>query len=244
MRYLMTFSYDGSNFYGYQKQNNERTVQGEIEKVLTKINGNNKVLISASGRTDRGVHAINQKAHFDMEINDIDKLLNSLNKLLPSDIYIKKIEKVSDDFHARFNVLKKEYIYKINMGEYNPLMRNYIYQYNDKLDIQKMIEASKYFIGTHNFKSFTKCLKEYEENDYVRTIYDISFDLEDDILIIKFIGSGFMRYMVRNLVGTLIEVGQNKKTCEDIIKILSSMNRCEAGKTIEACGLYLNDVYY
>ena len=145
MRYLITFSYDGSNFYGYQIQNNERTVQGEIEKVLTKINGNKKITISASGRTDRGVHAINQKAHFDCEL-DGNKIFNSMNKMLPKDIYIKKIEKVDNDFHARFSVQKKEYIYIINMGEYDPLMRNYQYQYNKKLDVDKMKLASNYLI--------------------------------------------------------------------------------------------------
>ena len=132
MRYLITFSYDGTNFYGYQKQINKRTVQGEIERVLSKIN-NEKIVISASGRTDAKVHAINQKAHFDLKKKfDQDKLINSMNKLLPKDIYIKRIEAVPDNFHARFNVKKKTYIYKINTGVYDPLTRNYIFQYNLK----------------------------------------------------------------------------------------------------------------
>ncbi len=129
MRYLMTFSYDGTNFYGYQKQKNKRTVQDEIENVLSKIN-DKKISISASGRTDAGVHAINQKAHFDSSNEyDTDRLKHSMNKMLPDDIYIKNIKLVNDDFHARFNVTRKKYVYKINVGEYNPLDRNYIYQY-------------------------------------------------------------------------------------------------------------------
>ena len=133
MRYLMSFSYDGSNFKGYQKQPKVRTVQGEIEKALKQINNNNKVDIHSSGRTDAGVHALNQTAHFDLEMEITEeKLRHGLNSLLPEDVYIKKISKVDDDFHARFNSIGKEYIYIINLGEYNPIERNYVYQYNKK----------------------------------------------------------------------------------------------------------------
>ena len=157
MRYLMSFSYDGSNFKGYQKQPKVRTVQGEIEKALKQINNNNKVDIHASGRTDAGVHALNQTAHFDLEMEITEeKLRQGLNSLLPEDVYIKKISKVDDNFHARFNSIGKEYIYIINLGEYNPIDRNYVYQYNKKLDVVEMERALKYLEGTHNFKSFTK----------------------------------------------------------------------------------------
>ena len=119
MRYLMTLSYDGTNFSGYQKQVKERTVQGELEKVLKQINDNKKVEVHATGRTDAKVHAINQKAHFDMDTNiPIDKLMKGINSLLPEDIYVKKIENVSEDFHARFNALGKEYIYIIPLFKY------------------------------------------------------------------------------------------------------------------------------
>ena len=156
MRYLITFSYDGSKYKGYQKQPEVTTIQGELEKVLTGIN-NSEVLVSASGRTDAGVHALNQTAHFDLDINiTSEKLKMALNSLLPSDIYVKKVEEVDRDFHARFNVKEKEYIYKINVGEYNPLEKDYVYQYNKELDVVKMKEAIKYFEGTHDFKSFTK----------------------------------------------------------------------------------------
>ena len=116
MRYFMTFSYDGTNYKGYQKQPKVKTVQGEIEKKLKKINNDKKVDIHASGRTDAHVHALNQKAHFDLDSNiEPENLKKALNSLLPSDIYIKSIVEVNDDFHARFNVTGKEYIYKINM---------------------------------------------------------------------------------------------------------------------------------
>ena len=133
-RYFIIFSYDGTNFKGYQKQIKERTVQGELEKALKEINDNKKVEVHASGRTDAGVHAINQKAHFDLVTKiTSDKLKKALNSILPNDIYIKKVEEVDDDFHARFNAKGKEYVYLINMGEYNPIERNYVYQYNKKL---------------------------------------------------------------------------------------------------------------
>ena len=121
MRYLITFSYDGSKFKGYQKQPRLKTVQGEIEKALKELN-TDPVTIHGSGRTDAGVHAFNQKAHFDLDIDITEeKLHKALNSLLNDYIYIKKVEEVDSTFHARFNVSAKEYIYKINMGEYDPV---------------------------------------------------------------------------------------------------------------------------
>lgn len=246
MRYFMTFSYDGSDFKGYQKQPRMRTVQGELEKAFSQINSNKAVSISASGRTDAGVHAMNQKAHFDMDSEfDCDKLLKSVNSLLPEDIYVKKIEVVSDNFHARFNATGKEYVYQINMGEYNPLERKYVYQYNNKLDVVEMQRAMKYLEGTHSFKSFTK--SDEDEEDYVRTLSQTNIirDLKDvNKITLVFIGTGFLRYMVRNIVGTLIEIGEGKRKSEEIIEILRSEDRTRAGKTANAEGLYLKNVFY
>ena len=246
MRYLMTLSYDGTNFSGYQKQVKERTVQGELEKVLKQINDNKKVEVHATGRTDAKVHAINQKAHFDMDTNiPIDKLMKGINSLLPEDIYVKKIENVSEDFHARFNALGKEYIYIINMGEYNPLERNYVYQYNKKLDVVEMERAMKYIEVTHNFKSFTKT--DEEKNDYIRTISQTILirDSKDlNKITLSFVGTGFLRYMVRNIVGTLIEIGEGKRKSEEIITILNEEDRTKAGKTANPEGLYLKNVFY
>ena len=172
MRYLITFSYDGTNYNGYQKQLNKNTIQDKIESALNKITSN-KIIIHASGRTDSKVHALNQKAHFDLDKEyDLYKLKKSINSLIPEDIHISKIEVVDNDFHARFNVKEKEYIYKLNIGEYNPIDRNYVYQYNKELDLDKMIEASKYLLGEHNFKSFTKT--DDSKEDYIRNIYKIN----------------------------------------------------------------------
>lgn len=245
-RYFITFSYDGTNFSGYQKQPRERTIQNELEKALKEINENKKVEVHASGRTDAKVHALNQKAHFDLDIKITkEKLKKALNSLLPEDIYIKNVEEVSDNFHARYNAKGKEYIYKINMGEYNPLERNYVYQYNNRLDVTEIERAMKYLEGTHNFKSFTKT--DEEKDDYVRTLSQTNLirDLKDvNKITLVFVGTGFLRYMVRNMVGTLIEVGEGKRKSEDIITILKEQNRTHAGKTAAPEGLYLKNVFY
>ena len=246
MRYLITVSYDGTMFSGYQKQPKKRTVQGEIEKVLKEINGGKKVDIHASGRTDAGVHALAQRIHFDLDTKiTTDKLFKALNSLLPDDIYVRKVEEVSNDFHARFSAIGKEYVYVLNMGEYNPLERNYVCQYNSKLDVVEMERAMKYLEGTHNYKSFTKT--DEDKDDYVRTISQTNLirDTKDvNKITLVFVGTGFLRYMVRNMVGTLIEVGEGKIKSEEIISILRKEDRKEAGKTASPEGLYLKNVFY
>lgn len=246
VRYLITFSYDGSGFNGYQRQPKLRTVQGELEKALKKLNDDKKVEVQASGRTDKGVHAINQKAHIDLDITiKEDKLKMALNSLLPDDIYIKNVEIVSDTFHGRYNVKAKEYMYLINTGEYNPLERNYVCQICKKLDVVSMERGLKYLEGTHNFKSFVKT--DEEIIDYVRTISQASLvrDSKDvNKITITFVGNGFLRYMVRNMVGLLIEIGEGKKKPEDVMDILKYEDRKFAGKTAHPCGLYLRNVFY
>lgn len=243
MRYLMRFSYDGSSFSGYQKQPNKRTIQGEIEKVLYQVNGNQPVSLVASGRTDAKVHAYNQSAHFDLQKTyDSKRLLHALNKMLPKDIYIRQLEVVPPEFHARFDVIKKQYCYKINLGEYNPLERAYVYQYGKNLAIEKMKEASNFLLGTHDFRSFTK--QDEEKEDYRRTLYAITYEQQGSLLCISFCGSGFLRYMVRNLVGTLIEIGNGKRLPSSIPDILNAKDRSKAGMTAPPEGLYLQFVEY
>jgi len=246
MKYFMTFSYDGSNFNGYQKQPDKRTVQGEIEAVLKEINGGSDVSIYSSGRTDAGVHALNQRAHFSMNIDiNPERLIKGMNSLLPSDIYVKNISMVEDNFHARFSAIGKEYIYKINMGEYDPLERNYVFQYCKKLDLVALERGLKYLEGEHNFKSFTK--SDDEIVDYVRKISETSIIRESkDInkIVITFVGTGFLRYMVRNMVGLLIEIGEGKRKPEEVMDVLRSEDRKMAGKTAPSCGLYLRNVFY
>ena len=243
MRYLIVFSYDGTNFNGYQRQNGLRTIQEEMEKALKEINNGKNTIINSSGRTDKGVHALCQTAHVDMNVSITPyKLMRAMNSKLPEDIHVIKTEKVSDDFHARYNVKEKEYQYKLNMGEYNPIERHLIYQYCKKLDIDKMKDAIKYFIGTHDFESFTPT-KDKREN-YVRTINYANISEKNNIVTFTFRGNGFIKYQIRNMVGYLIRVGEGKKKGSDIPKILDSHDRRMASITAHPEGLYLTKVSY
>ena len=242
MRYLMTFSYDGSCFHGYERQKNLDTVQGLIETVLTGVNNGSSVTIQSSGRTDVLVHALNQKAHFDLDVKvNLYSLKKHLNKKFEGKIYVKNIELVSEKFHARYNVKSKKYVYYINTLEFNPFRRNYELQYCKKLDLDKMHNALNYFVGEHDFRSFCKG---YREN-CVRTIYDASITEKDGIISIEFNGNGFLRAMVRNIVTVLIDVGIGKIDDCFVKSILDAKdNKFYNIKTISGCGLYLEDVVY
>ena len=243
MRYRIDFSYDGTLFNGYQVQPKLRTIQKCLEDAVSYLNGQKKTQVVSSGRTDKGVHALRQTAHFDLEENiTLDKIKRGLNSNLPEDIHIISVKKVKDDFHARYYVKRKEYIYKINLGEYNPLERNYIYQYNRKLNIEKMKEAIKYFEGTHDFTSFVS--SEDERENKVRTIFETNIKLKKNILEISFIADGFMKYQVRNMVGLLLDIGKERKEISDVKKIIDGKDRKLSSKTASPVGLYLKKVNY
>ena len=239
MRYLVNLSYDGSKFYGYQIQKGKTTVEGEIEKVLSKI-FNQKINTIGASRTDREVHAINQYCHFDADKMDLKRLTHSLNSMIDKSIYIKKILKVDDIFHARFSVIKKEYIYKINMGEYNPLEKDYVYQYNKVINEDIISGFISLVSGKHNFRSFTS---DKDKSSYERDI-KIEYEIKDNILYLIFNSSGFLRYMIRNIVGLLIDVNEGKKSLDDIPTIFSDENRCSSGRCAPSMGLYLNKIEY
>lgn len=242
MRYKIKIAYDGSNFYGFQKQVGKRTIEEEIEKVLSSIN-DNAVKITGAGRTDSKVNAIGQVAHFDLEKNiSCYKLKGALNSYLPDDIYISSVEEVNGDFHARYMVKSKTYKYMINIGEYNPLLRNQAYQYCKTLDIKNMQKAIKYLIGKHDFTSFSSA--QDKRSDKIREIYDAKIEYNDSIITITFIGKGFLKYQVRCMVGTLMKVGENKISPIDVKKILEQKDRTKAGKTAPSNGLTLIDVKY
>ena len=241
-RYLIDFSYSGANFSGYQKQPGKRTVQDEIEKVLSSIN-NNSVKLTSSGRTDALVNAIHQKAHFDLDKKiGAYKLNGALNSYLPDDIYVNSVTKVDNLFHARYMVKSKTYEYLINTGDYNPLLRTHVYQYCKPLNIRKMKKAVKYFIGKHDFTTFVSV--EDKKEDKVREIYDASVDEKDGIIKITFKGSGFLKYQVRNMVGTLIKIGEEKVLPDIILSLLEKKDRKCAFLCAPAQGLTLTDVKY
>ena len=243
MRYLIKFSYDGTNYSGFQKQPGLNTIEEEIEKALTKINDNKKARIVATGRTDKKVHALCQYGHTDIDVNITEKKLKrALNSNLPNDIHVIDAKIVSNNFHARYNVKEKTYKYLINLGEYNPLERNYVFQYNHSLNIDAMKEAIKLFEGKHDFRSFVT--DNQEKENCIRTITFTNVEIKKDKLTITFTGNGFLRYQVRNMVGILIKVGENKILPSSISEILEAKDRTKAGKTAPPEGLYLTNIKY
>ncbi len=239
MNYVIEISYDGSKFFGFQRLNEEVSVQKVLEEALTKIN-KQSVEVKGAGRTDRGVHANGQCVSFKLDV-DIDEigLKRALNSLVKPYIYVKNVKIVDDNFHARFSVIKKKYIYKINLGEFNPQIEDYVYQSEYSLDVDKMKEVATLYLGVHDFHNFVSG----ERDDYTCIIYDIKFNMDKDILCIEFEGKSFYRYMVRNLVGMLIEVGRGK---DEISKVVEMLNTTEdmPGYTAPACGLYLEKIEY
>jgi len=243
MRFLIKFSYDGSAYAGFQSQRGLETIQEKLETALTKINNGKETTITATGRTDKGVHALCQYGHADIDVNiNEKKLKRAMNSNLPDDIHVIETTIVPEDFHARYNVKSKEYKYYINTGEYNPLERKYCFQYNHDLNVENMKEAIKYYKGTHDFRAFVTENK--EKNNCVRTISEAYIEEQDEKIIITFKGDGFLRYQVRNMVGVLIKIGENKLSPDAVEKIIESKDRTKAGKTAPAQGLYLVDVEY
>ena len=239
MKYLIIISYDGSKFYGFQRLKNQNTIQKEIEEALSKIN-KNKVIIKGAGRTDRNVHANYQAASFNLDIDIPPKgLKKALNSFLEPYIYIKDVYLVPENFHARFSVLSKKYEYKIYYGPYNPRYTDYYYQIDYKLDINKMKKASKELIGIHDFHNFVSG----ERKNSKCILYNIDFKEVDNYLQILFHGKSFYRYMVRNLVGALLDIGKGKRTIEELQKAINSQEKIQFS-TAPACGLYLENIEY
>lgn len=245
MRYLGIVSYKGTNYCGWQKQTVSKlpSIQEKMEGVLSRILNEN-VKIYGSGRTDAGVHALGQTFHFDTT-KEIDsyKFIHGFNELIPNDIVLLSIEKVEEDFHARFNAISKTYLYKIeNQKLFDPFNENLAYQLKQKLDVEAMKNAAKIFEGEHNFQNFTS--KEEDEQNFVRNIHSISITKNNKIIEITLTGNGFMRYMVRMIVGNLIQVGLGKMTKEEVAKNLENKVRKPSSYKAPSDGLYLKEVCY
>lgn len=240
MRYKIIFAYDGSNYLGSQRQVNAPTIEFEINKALS-IMHKKDITIVTSGRTDKGVHALAQTAHFDSFLDIEEKrFVRAINSLLPLDIRIKEINKVSSNFHARHQAIKKKYIYIIT-NEYNIFKRNYETFIKKELNVKIMSEAIKLFVGTHDFFGFASYVK---DKPTVKTIYEANLEEIDGKIVITFVGDNFLRYMVRRMVGTLIEIGAGKKNIDVIQEILQKRDKSLCGKTAEPNGLYLKEVFY
>lgn len=243
MRIKCVVSYNGANYYGFQTQNRDdmNSIQDELEKVLSKI-FNEEIGISASGRTDRGVHALYQVFHFTVNLKEIDlyKIKYSINSMLPKDIYIKEMKVVDNDFHSRFSVKTKTYRYVINTGERNVILDKLVYNFSRKLDIEKIKDAMKLFVGNHYFYNF--CTN--NEGDFVRTIHSFTLEEKGDYLIFDIKGTGFRRYMVRMIIGTIIEIGLNNIDCSTIEELLKEGSKNRVRYKAPSEGLYLAYVDY
>ncbi|MFV0556720.1 MAG: tRNA pseudouridine(38-40) synthase TruA [Lactovum sp.] len=244
-RFKATIAYDGTDFAGFQEQPHLRTVQSEIESVLTRIHSGRQVKIQGSGRTDAGVHAYGQVLHFDMDDErPVERIRFALDTQTAADISVWKLEEVSEDFHARFSKHEKIYDYLLdNSYSRSPFKRRSQAWFRYPLDFEKMQEAIRQLVGEYDFTGFTAQGSSVE--DKVRIISQAQIERYDETsLKISFRGNGFLYKQVRNMVGTLIKIGNGKMPVEQIDKILSTRDRKYAGPTAHPEGLYLKEVIY
>lgn len=244
--YKVTLKYDGKPYRGWQKQGNTGdTIQERIEKILEDITGK-KVEIHGSGRTDAGTHAIGQVANFKINYQKSpEKLMEEINERLPETIAITNIEIVEPNFHSRLHAVSKTYEYTIWNSKTPPVFdRKYSFWIKEPLNIKNMIEASKFFIGEHDFKGLTANKK--SKKSTTRTIHSINFHYDEnkEKITVSFEGNGFLYQMVRIIMGTLIEVGEGKKHYNSMTKIIESKEREKAGFTAPSHALLLKEVKY
>ena len=240
----LVIEYDGKEFNGWQKQPNKLNIQGTIEQAIRKITGE-QVELNASGRTDAGVHSLGQVANFKTNYDlPMEKWPLALNANLKKSIVIKFAEEVDERFHSRLSCKRKTYRYVINNSKYGTaIYRNLETHIPQKLDIEKMKEAAKYFEGEHDFKAFKASGTSAKSS--VRTIYKAEvLKKEDERIYIELTGNGFLYNMVRIISGTLVDVGLGKIKPEEIPEIIKDKEREKAGKTLPPQGLYLVKVEY
>ena len=245
-RLKLTLEYDGTNFHGWQRQVRtlERTVQGVLQEAFTKLPGEYST-IKAAGRTDAGVHALAMTAHVDTTTAiPNNKLILALNAHLPTDVRVYNIEAVRDHFDAQYDCLYRRYVYKIKLARDNfqgtVLERGKVLFLYQALDIVAMQQAAKNFEGKHDFAS----LATQEIRGTVRTVYLCKLDISERNLNLHIVADGFLRNMVRAVVGTLLQVGEGKRTPEDIATILASKDRSQAGQNAPPHGLYFVEAGY
>ena len=240
---MLTVAYDGTNYHGWQYQNNGKTIEGELNKALSSLLQKNIEVIGAS-RTDAGVHAMCNAAVFDTNAGiPAEKYSYALNQMLPDDIRIRKSQEVPADFHPRKTDTVKTYEYRIDCEEFaDPLKTRYAYFTYVPLDASKMQEAALHLIGTHDFKSF--CSVNTTATTTVRTIHDIRVIRDGVDIVIRVTGNGFLYNMVRIIVGTLMDVGRGKYEPSAVKDILEACDRSCAGPTVPACGLMLKELRF
>lgn len=242
-RIKLTIAYDGTNYCGWQMQNNGITIEQVINESLTELLGEKIAVIGAS-RTDSGVHALGNVAVFDTETRiPPEKISFALNQRLPKDIRVQDSCEVAADFHPRFCDTRKTYAYRIvNRTFEDPIRRLYAHFCYFKLDVEKMQQAAEYLVGEHDFASF--CSANGQALTTVRTIYYINVTKDGDMITIRINGNGFLYNMVRIIVGTLMKVGMGVYPPEYVKEILEAKDRSKAGQTAEARGLTLEEIEY
>ena len=242
----LTIAYDGTAYAGWQRQAGVDTVQARLEAALADIEGRS-VTVHGAGRTDAGVHAWGQVASFELAHGiDIRALGRALNAKLPDDIRVGKVETMSASFHARFGARRKSYRYRINRAPVaNPMERRFAWHVADALDLGAMRQVGATLIGQHDFAAFQTAASDATVRTTVRTVFDLRVDSEADAIVaIDVAGDGFLRYMVRTIVGTLVEVGLGRRSVGDTGEILTSLARDRAGPTAPPHGLFLMSVDY
>lgn len=249
----MKVSYDGTNYNGFQTQRDGRTIQDHLEKAINMLTGED-VKIIASGRTDAGVHAYGQVFNFlSLSSIPVQRWPMALNTRLPADIVVREAVEVSELFHSRRSAKRKTYRYTVNANQFiDVFQRHTQFHHHGRLDIVAMKSAIKYFIGTYDFTSFAS--RRSTKTSHVRTLFDAYIEVDESMcrssssdqgVIHAYItGSGFLQHMVRIIMGTLLEVGEGKKSPEDIPGIIAALDRSQAGPTAEGKGLTLWDVEY
>ena len=244
--YKLTLAYDGTKFAGYQIQPRQRTVQGVLEKALGKMAKVDNIHVDGSGRTDSGVHALGQVISFDYPGNIPERsMMLAMNSLMPLDVEILKAEIVPATFHARYSAKGKRYVYRVARGRFtDPFNRLYTGHYPYPLDLDRIREALKDVVGTHDFTSFAASGGVIE--DKVRTIYEatVQDDPAHNEIRFEFYGNGFLYNMVRILVATLLEIGNGRRAVHDFQRLYQVKDRQQARGTAPASGLYLKEVYY
>ena len=241
MRFRLIIEYDGSVYNGWQLQKGQSTVQGEIEHALKQIFSDHVGIIGA-GRTDAGVHARGQVAHFDLEYpTDPNNLLRSLNGILQNDIRIKDVSLVEPDFHARYSAKFREYHYCIS-PQPTAMLRHFTWHLTYNLDLNQLNKAAKYILGNIDFTSF--CRKKSDVKNHFCNVKKAEWIKKDDLIIFIIQADRFLHGMVRALVGTFVDIGRNKLTVSDMNTILRDKNRSSASQSAPARGLILERVFY
>ncbi|MFV0557109.1 MAG: tRNA pseudouridine(38-40) synthase TruA [Enterococcus sp.] len=246
VRYKALIAYDGTNFNGFQRQPNGRTVQEELEKTLTKMASGKEILVHGSGRTDARVHALGQVIHFDFpQERPLERMRFGLDTQSPEDIAVRAVEIVAEDFHARYAPHEKTYQFKVDIGKpRSPFRRNYASYFPYPLDLAKIQQALPDFVGTHDFTGF--CASGSSVEDKTRTVYEASMTVNasGDELTFTFRGNGFLYKMIRIMVGTLLKIGNERMPVDSVAKIIAAKDRNLAGPTAHPEGLYLVEVNY